>query len=219
RFRLEAGAQQRTGIVGHALQPDLVGKTALALLRRFLRLAGLGTRLLLPFALLFAQCLLHALALRGIGLRLLPGVVRRVGLRGRLLAFLRPPVLPVGLAGIVLRLLLALLPLLLALLVFARLPTRAVLPLRQVLVLLLVLLPVLLLLLLVLLLLLLVLLLLLLPLARRVRRIPVVDGVTHARLQLQRAVVGGDRVIEASRLRQRVAEVVLAVGIGQRRET
>ena len=103
-FEPEPGAQQRAGIVRHALQLRLVGDAAFALFGRFLVLLRLGLRLL-P-ALLLAQGLLHALALRGIGLLLLARILRT---RLRLLRLLRWRLLPVLLllvAGIALPLLL-----------------------------------------------------------------------------------------------------------------
>ena len=102
-FQQEARTQQRTGIVRHALQPGLVGQPALALFRGFRGLAALSGRLLrfpvlalaVLLGLLFAQCLLRARALRGIGPCLRLRIARRWRcVRGlRLTGLRRGPVL------------------------------------------------------------------------------------------------------------------------------
>jgi hypothetical protein len=87
-LELEFRAEQRTGIVGNAPQPRLVGEALLALRRRFD-----GRRLFrLRCVLRTCQRLLHACALRGIGLALRLGIGRlrlrallRVALRALLL--------------------------------------------------------------------------------------------------------------------------------------
>ena len=181
----EPGAQQCAGVVGHALQLRLIGDAAFALLGGFLALLRPGLCLLLP--LLLAQGLLHALALRGIGL-LLALRIRR--LRGLRLATLRLVVLR--------RCVLRLLSLPLSLSLIALLRRR--LTLCRLVLLRLALLPV----------------LLRLParrlaLAHCIHLRAVVDGIAHPWLQLQRTVVGGDGLVVAPHAGQRIAEVVLAV--------
>src|SRR5690606_16489528 len=63
--------------------------------------------------------------------------------------------------------------------------------------------------------------LLVLPLRRLLRRLhqrAVERGILHAGLQFQRAVVGGDGLVVATGLGQRVAEVELAIGAADGRE-
>ena len=75
RFQLEARAQQCAGVIRYALQCRLICQPLLALCRGFLWLAGtqvLGWfgRCITLRVLCIAQCLLHTLLLRSIGLLL-----------------------------------------------------------------------------------------------------------------------------------------------------